>query len=65
MSEPTKSQSERLVAERRRHARAIEMLREECAPGVEADREYQDHMRRIDSIIGPDEETIVDGRRTL
>ena len=66
MSEPVeKSQGEKITDERRRHNQAVEQPRGEYAPGREVDAEYQTHMRRLQEIYGPDEETIVDGRRTL
>ena len=60
-----KSQREKLTEEHREHRQKIARLQEEYAPSRDVDAEYQDHLRRIDAILGPGEETIVDGRRTV
>ena len=62
---PEKSQSQQLTEERRRHNRNLDILRAEFAPSSELDREFHDHQRRLQTILGPDEPGIVDGRRTV
>ena len=66
LDEPVeKSQSQRLTEEHRRHARSIEVLRGEFAPSTSVDREYQDHQRRVQEILGPTESGIVDGKSRM
>ena len=63
MSEPVgKPQSQRLTEERRRHNCALDELRHEFACGRELDKEYHRHQKNLSEILGPDVETIVDGR---
>jgi hypothetical protein len=57
-----KSQGERIADERREHNRNLDVLRAEYAPTSEIDREYQNHQRRLQNILGPTESGIVDGR---
>ena len=64
LDEPAeKTQSQRLTEERRAHNRNLEILRAEFAPTSEINREYTNHQRRLNEILGPDEPAgIVDGR---
>ena len=61
MTEIEKPQHQRLSEERRRHRRAVDQLRGEYAESVEIDREYHDHQKRLQIILGPSESGIVDG----
>ena len=60
-----KSQREQVAAERRQHTQKLDQLRSEYASGRVLDDEYQDHLRRLNEILGESDSGIVDGRNRL
>jgi hypothetical protein len=60
-----KTQREQVADERRQHTQKLDQLRSEFAPGRDIDAEYQDHLRRLDEILGESDSGIVDGRNNL